>query len=776
MDEGYRLDDKNIWRMVNTTLLACIGLGCAKSRLGISVIDLRIILTLVIMILIVMYMDRVSARGRLLGIAGIGAVLFGIGMIMGFRQCLLFGQSYWRWLLNLSGWRGEWHSGYEAMQTVILVLFCYLFEFLTEKNFRVKIIGAAMLATGLLYALFAEKEMSKPGVAFLICYVVLTYVEWTQRRWNKERGRSIQAYMLWIVPFVAVYFVFLMLCAVPDEPYDWKLVKNVYQYFSESFRKVSQNIIRGGDEDYELSLSGFSDRGDIDGSRMESDREIMTIRDADGLVTNVYLSGNVYDTFDGRQWKCFNEDTSKERYMDTAETMYAVRRYDNKYFTDYLKYADFQIDYRYFHSRYLFTPLKLLNVIYKGESLDFYEEGGSLFFDNAKGYGTEYEVSFYQLNAGQDAFDRFLNEAGAWQPEEEILTKILKDLEKRTGVSVTADDMEAHRQEIFAHYTEEVEISDEVKEYIDEITEGAQTDAERLRMIEIELSGFTYTLTPDDLPGTVTNSGEFLDYFLLDGREGYCSHFATAFVLLARAQGLPARYVQGFCVPVSGKEEVPVYSDMAHAWPEVYLDGIGWIPYEPTPGYSQVRYTPWTVWNENDDFDTGGNRLRGNGGNIAAAQEQPEDSREDNGTEFYEVRNNLLRLMQMIGIMLLVAGASVSIVCILNRLIADYRYNRMNAKEQFKTIVRRNMQIMSLMGIKRGQETLDEFRKRVEGDFPDKDMLRFIGGYEGVLYGNEEADKELIAMTQKQQEELLLLLKKKKRWLYIYCRFWIRSK
>ena len=99
-----------------------------------------------------------------------------------------------------------------------------------------------------------------------------------------------------------------------------------------------------------LSLNGFSENGNIDGGRLENEREIMKIWDADGLVTNVYLCGDVYDTFDGRQWLCFSEDASKERYMDTVETMYAVRRYDNKYFTDYMKYAEFKIDYQYFRS------------------------------------------------------------------------------------------------------------------------------------------------------------------------------------------------------------------------------------------------------------------------------------------------------------------------------------------------------------------------------------------------------------------------------------------
>ena len=34
-------------------------------------------------------------------------------------------------------------------------------------------------------------------------------------------------------------------------------------------------------------------------------------------------------------------------------------------------------------------------------------------------------------------------------------------------------------------------------------------------------------------------------------------------------------------------------SGMAHSWPEVYIDGVGWIPFEPTPGYGRMRYVSW---------------------------------------------------------------------------------------------------------------------------------------------------------------------------------------
>ncbi len=89
----------------------------------------------------------------------------------------------------------------------------------------------------------------------------------------------------------------------------------------------------------------------------------------------------------------------------------------------------------------------------------------------------------------------------------------------------------------------------------------------------------TYTLNPP-----VTPQGEdFVEYFLLESHQGYCVHFATTAVALLRTLGIPARYAEGYAVP-SGQEgwvEVPDYN--AHAWVEVYLGGMGWVPMEVTP-------------------------------------------------------------------------------------------------------------------------------------------------------------------------------------------------
>jgi hypothetical protein len=69
-----------------------------------------------------------------------------------------------------------------------------------------------------------------------------------------------------------------------------------------------------------------------------------------------------------------------------------------------------------------------------------------------------------------------------------------------------------------------------------------------------------------------------------DGRVGYCEQFASAYAVMARTLGLPARVAIGFLSPhQSGKDEYVFKAYDMHAWPEVYFRGSGWVRFEPTP-------------------------------------------------------------------------------------------------------------------------------------------------------------------------------------------------
>lgn len=113
---------------------------------------------------------------------------------------------------------------------------------------------------------------------------------------------------------------------------------------------------------------------------------------------------------------------------------------------------------------------------------------------------------------------------------------------------------------------------------------------------------FTYTLRPGKIP----YGEDYVNYFLLATQKGYCQHFASAATLIFRYLGIPARYVEGYVIDAYDYEnattlkdenasdwinpssdddtvvEISVPDSSGHAWVEVFIDDIGWIPVEVT--------------------------------------------------------------------------------------------------------------------------------------------------------------------------------------------------
>lgn len=86
-------------------------------------------------------------------------------------------------------------------------------------------------------------------------------------------------------------------------------------------------------------------------------------------------------------------------------------------------------------------------------------------------------------------------------------------------------------------------------------------------------------------PGAVPEGEDLILWFLTENEKGYCTHFASAGVMLFRILDIPARYCEGYKVVGDGRQQIEVKNRNAHAWVEVYLSGFGWVPVEVTPGY-----------------------------------------------------------------------------------------------------------------------------------------------------------------------------------------------
>ena len=149
-------------------------------------------------------------------------------------------------------------------------------------------------------------------------------------------------------------------------------------------------------------------------------------------------------------------------------------------------------------------------------------------------------------------------------------------------------------------YGERPELSPEAQRFLDETIAGEATAYDRVAALQARFTSgeFEYSEATSVPP---TNAPDALTAFL-QTKEGFCEQYAAAMAALVRALGLPARVAVGF----TGGTRVDddswlVTTDEAHAWPEVWFSGAGWVRFEPTPRSGEVSVPDYTLAPSADD-------------------------------------------------------------------------------------------------------------------------------------------------------------------------------
>jgi transglutaminase-like putative cysteine protease len=140
-------------------------------------------------------------------------------------------------------------------------------------------------------------------------------------------------------------------------------------------------------------------------------------------------------------------------------------------------------------------------------------------------------------------------------------------------------------------------LPERVEDLAEEITEEHDTIYDQARAVERYFSSndFQYETTGVPVPG---EDEDYVDQFLFESQIGYCDNFSTAMVVLLRSLDIPARWAKGFTGGEVIQENVSnpantfnvyeVTNANAHSWVEVYFEGVGWVPFEPTQGFSNM--------------------------------------------------------------------------------------------------------------------------------------------------------------------------------------------
>ena len=256
--------------------------------------------------------------------------------------------------------------------------------------------------------------------------------------------------------------------------------------------------------------------------------------------------------------------------------------------------ADFQ---EYFS---LLTPTELRTLM---PDIKFYSEAGYSSMSNLVSEQMKSEGKFYKYNAPSAELEDVVDYHGyifiqdKYKDTLDLIT-VFYNIYNMTGfVNRFPSDFIlseiVYNKFVHDNYLELYEeFPEEVIALAKEITEGLDTDYEKALAIEKYLAqNYTYTLNPHP---PYNPKADFVYNFLFDQNEGYCTAYASAMITMLRSLGIPARYAEGYVVDTSkkqkdidGRDFIIVHDYDGHAWPEVYLRGIGWIPFEPTVSYTE---------------------------------------------------------------------------------------------------------------------------------------------------------------------------------------------
>ena len=348
----------------------------------------------------------------------------------------------------------------------------------------------------------------------------------------------------------------LALALVPGERVTWEPLERL----AERVRAVVEDYVRFTEERMAFSINekGFDRAGMIGesvvamlgGPANPTDDLVMRVETDEDLL----LRGTIKRTYTGYSWV---DDQVKARYLYYDFTHRRVRgavfdadtNADSAFFVE----REASVEMLGNGTSTLFVPAQLADFDMNLTDAVYYNSTGELFLTRDVMPGDR-----YALTVRLPRSDAALIDAAV----------------ERENVS------DERLADAYANYTElPANIDTRVYSLAVELTRHTYNAAEKAFAIQNYLAqNYRYTLDG----GYPDGNADFVSWFLLDAKEGYCSYFASAMTVMCRIAGLPARYVEGYAVHAQPGGATVVTGENAHAWVEVYLNGLGWVAFDPT--------------------------------------------------------------------------------------------------------------------------------------------------------------------------------------------------
>ena len=684
---------------------------------------------------------------------------------------------------------------------VIIGLAAFIVFLTSDTSIAVNLILSAGLIIYMVILLIRDMDIYPVSPALAVFYIMFSLTRFVREHRRKTSSVSyssdpvkspksqtnsarLRRYVTYLMPFLLVFPVMISLLPKPDTPLSWDWAVRIYENAVERINKLSHEISLyfSSSEDDGMTVSfGYTDSMSYDNDSSES--TLMEIYSDSHTYGSCYLKGEIFNVFEDGGWKNTLESSRDYSNIDTFETFYGVVNFDRDCVNDILKRSDINIKYLDFTTKILFTPSKLLPInqlnpnspvstgigyyTYKAEDEDdiIRTQNEHILFNKRKTYGTEYTLRYYQLNYGSKPFYDFMVSERDENPDAFNAAKTSYLNFAYSGLRI--EDLLEYRNYVNKFYTSKPMVRDSVQNWVNTVTNAAASDYERLKAIEYALSTYEYTLDGGELPDYVRSEGDFLNYFLIERKSGYCVHYATAFCLLARYLGYPSRVIQGYKADLTAGEASPVINSDGHTWPEVYFAGKGWIAFEPTPGFGTARYNTWRIYSgkysEYQEQEISPYMPDANNVPVVVADED------------YVKAHSESRVSGM----LILIIVSILVISMILLLLTTFVFNRVKRKKltssQLYGLEFRNiLAVLNELKISKSKdETLDEFSVKCSeklalliGDISKNkpDIIhRFtsvMNAYESFIYSNRDIVDEDLNEISGLKEKLLILMKK----------------
>lgn len=278
---------------------------------------------------------------------------------------------------------------------------------------------------------------------------------------------------------------------------------------------------------------------------------------------------------------------------------------------------------------------------------------------------------------------------------------------------------------------------------------------------------FRYSKTDTTYP---ENDQDYVDHFLFESRVGYCDNFSTAMIVLLRTQGIPSRWAKGFAPgEATGQQddlqEYTIRNSHAHSWPEVYFEGYGWVPFEPTPSFDNPDTPDEPALESSDSSETqesstsaSSSEAQNSTASTTASSENKAEQQDTSTAQW----SSILRWL-LVGISLFVVILAGFFLKNYHLLIRYQLYRRLKPDDFAKAYLLLLKQAEH-RSPRADSEPLDRYAQRFEHEYPlfEGSFISLTSLYEEIVYGKQPSDKAVWTTLLDQVAKLLVYLGKNK--------------